>query len=141
MGNQIPLPVSVAPVPAGDDETVCWGVGKAFGNLPTPSQLILRVSGVIKSDLWQASDGDPQNGEYLLQQDPGFSGQFEVDEGGLSAAVIFFAGFTFIVALSTTRIAFFDYFDVQECASFVNNGIENPFKGGSARIWIPKVQI
>lgn len=141
MGDKIPLPVDVAPVPAGISVPLCWGVGKDFGDLPTPSQLILRISGVIKSDLWQASDGEPQNGEYVLQQNTINPFLFRDDTIGKEADAVFFPFATVINARSTTFVNYFLFGSLPICQLFVDNGIENPFKGGSARIWLPEVQV
>jgi len=57
------------PYPPGTDCTRCWGVGKPFGDFPTPKFIKVTFTGV------QQCPGPPfgslPNGEHILTQIPG----------------------------------------------------------------------
>ena len=48
----------------------CWGPGKTFGDIPTPSETQLSLYGIEKGNDWNPGDPEPPNGTYTLSQDP-----------------------------------------------------------------------
>jgi len=48
---------------SGDDCTICWGLGKPFGDVPTPKKIYITWSGLL--DLFA-----PANGPHIGIQDP-----------------------------------------------------------------------
>jgi len=70
MGTIIPPPPIIPPVPPGDKCLYCWGVGKYFGDIPTPSKVYVNIEGVEKGPLWTAGKGEPFSGTFELEQNP-----------------------------------------------------------------------
>ncbi len=48
---------------AGDDCNICWGVGKPFGDIPTPKEVTATFEGVISCNAGWVPDGP-----YTLEQ-------------------------------------------------------------------------
>lgn len=139
MGNRIPLPVDIHPVPAGTPANFCWGPGAPFGFVPTPLRLVLRVSGIVKGPGWLAGDGEPPNEEFLIDQHPINADLWADVFPGFTAFVLFGDLTTNMVVLSSTGITAFSSNLPPRCQLFVANTVSDKFERGTARVWIPKV--
>ncbi len=72
VGTRIPppedFPPPIGPVAPGGDCTVCWGIGKEFGDIDTPSAIQVVFSGINKGPNWLPAYGEPLNGLFLIPQ-------------------------------------------------------------------------
>lgn len=46
----------------------CWVDGRPFAPGPTPEFITVRFSGILKSSGWSPSDGEPPNGDYVMDR-------------------------------------------------------------------------
>ena len=58
--------LKINPPSPGSACSICFGIGKPFGNVVAPSYLACLVDGVTKGELWSAPDGEPANGTFKL---------------------------------------------------------------------------
>jgi len=68
MGTRIPPPIVVPTTDAGPSCSLCWGSGKPFGDIDTPDEIVVTISGVNKGPGWITPDGEPIDGEFTLPQ-------------------------------------------------------------------------
>jgi hypothetical protein len=59
----------------------CWGSGKTFGDVPTPSQVEVTVYGIEKGSSWLPGDPEPPNGSYTFDQDVLYPCRFNWSDG------------------------------------------------------------
>lgn len=63
MGRTLITPASV-----GQACALCFGDGKTFGAIPTPSVVTVVFSDIEIGPAWVSGDGDPPNNSYRLRQ-------------------------------------------------------------------------
>lgn len=137
MGTPIPVPDPPTPVPPGELCENCWGPGKEFGDIPTPSSLTCIIDGVVKGPLWVPADGEPPNDTYELPQDPEqFACIFEI-LGAINLSVQFSRTTTQVEGSITGRFGFFQGQSNAECVTVVRSIINQHFTGGTATIILP----
>ena len=59
----------------------CWGSGKTFGDVPTPSQVSVTLYGIEKGSNWMPVDPEPPNGTYTFDQDILYPCRFNCSDG------------------------------------------------------------
>lgn len=73
--------------PDGMPCTVCWGIGKPFGDIPTPAIMTAVFTGISKGDLWVAGDPEPIQGAFEMSQYASCQWLYSVD--GLNVFLTF----------------------------------------------------
>lgn len=68
IGSKMPFD-KIYPPSIGSANSVCYGIGECFGNVATPTYIVLELSGIQKGVLWAAPDGEPPNGIIKLTQE------------------------------------------------------------------------
>lgn len=131
MGTPIPPrvrpPLSAVGIPCGD----CWGPFRTFGDIPTPSQVQVTVSGINIGPNWVPSDGPPINGVLILPQVTGRSCSFWDDvEGWRVGALLFVQGGNGFIANALGHIMFSSAVPVS-CGTYFENAQNDRFTGGS----------
>lgn len=138
MGTPVPLPIDVPPVPPGDPCTTCWGTGKPFGDIDTPSEIPAIVSGINKGPNWSGSAGVPPNGERLFIQDPNFPCRYSADFDVWFVRMVFGSVFE---GCSLTRLGFITAFFSRvpdACRELYTNEENDKFVGGTVQIFLPE---
>ena len=137
MGTRIPLPVPDPPVPPGDPCVNCWGSGKPFGDVDTPSILTVTFSGVEKGLGWVPGDPEPIDGAFLVTQNIISPCRFDFDDGVTTVQVDFGIGNTEVLAGDVgAGIELFNGSGLP-CVQLINNSLTGRYINGIAAILIP----
>ncbi len=122
----------IFPPSVGSACSVCYGTGRAFGNITTPDSIVCKVSGIQKGDAWAEPFGEPANGTYkLLQVSPC---TFTFASGLVVFAWRWIDGVTEVLLVFGASPHFVKD-DTTVCAKIVDNGLTDPageFFGGVA---------
>jgi len=136
LGTRIPLPPIIPP---GNLCSACWGDGKDFGNIPTPSQLNIYFSGVEKGAGWIPGDPEPIDGNFLLDQHSSWPCVFEHDDG-TTEIQLWFSTFNTELSATDTNTGVGLFTGVEGlCTPVIDNQITVTFKNGTATVTIPTV--
>ena len=138
MGTEIPEPITPDPVAPGDTCSVCWGVGKAFGDIDTPSSIILNFSGISKSPTWMSGDPEPLDGAFLFTQDLSTPCEFDDTTAGLVGTVFFLPDTTQIRVDEIFGPVMFSGLSDNACELLIDNTGTVIFEGGSCLITLPE---
>ena len=140
MGTPVPPPITPDPVPAGDTCIRCWGAGKEFGDIATPSKITISISGVVKGPNWFPALGEPPDGVFELTQ-LGFS---PCGYGLTAGGIAYTAGFNqFGTEVTITDLIFGTvYFSMSEniCELLTFSFDLGFFDGGTILIILPGVE-
>ena len=139
MGTPIPPIIEPPPVDAGDACSICWGVGKPFGDLETPSVVVIDISGINKGVGWTPAYGEPTKGRYALGQTILGACQWIHHIDNVLIEFRFDAFDTFLNV--TTDKGFFCLIHASgpPCQLEVENLLSVIFTGGTAVITIPEI--
>lgn len=137
MGTKIPRIIVPGEVPAGVACSNCWGIGKTFGNVDTPSEIIMTVSGVNKGPDWVPFQGEPPNTVMTLEQVAGTPCRYDGSDGTNFGTVIFDAGETVVIALSFRQQGGFINENADLCALSITGNTSDYFTGGSVVLQLP----
>lgn len=140
MGTPIPEPIIVPPVPAGNDCTICWGIGKPYGDGDTPESIKVNFSGIAKADDWDSWMLDPFEGEFELDQFGIFPCHFRFTDAVWMVNVIFHTLSTEIVLEGRDGGFQFLSPNSSECATLVFNEREIRYVNGTCKILIPEIE-
>lgn len=140
MGIRIPPPIVVPPADAGDACSICWGVGKDFGDGDTPDHIWVNFSGINKGPNWTAPNGDPLDGFFMLDQNISFPCLFEATAGIFFMSVDFRPDDVLVFAFDNLLVDHFRGTSDDKCEIFVLSVEDNKFTAGSALIIIPEVE-
>lgn len=137
MGTPIPPPAPTPPVAPGFDCIFCWGPGKTFGDVETPSSIDIEFDGIAPGPNWGPADGDPPEGKFTLPQfAEGLPCLYE-DADTLDISVGFLEASTSVQASKVGGNAFFSTVDSDACVTVLANDLDDHFTGGTATITIP----
>jgi len=140
MGTRVYPPPILPPVPEGTECSVCWALGKPFAGRKTPSSLLVSFSGVFLGPAWEPSDGDPIDGDFTLDQLPGYPCFFRYNENGLNIDLQYGASQSSIIAdLDTVGLLFYSE-PPDPCLDFFTNDLFLKFSGGTATISFPETE-
>lgn len=139
MGTPILPPPPPPIVPPGDDCAICWGPGKPFGELPTPNEIIVTVTGVEKGPGWIPIDGDPPEGIFVLPQvGGGLPCRFSKPVVP-SLFVFLLPDAVLVFGLVITAEFWFNGITSGACITVIENQLNDHFANGTAVITIPEV--
>jgi len=135
MGTRIEPPIIPPVVPAGDGCSRCWGPGKPFGGVHTPSEILVLVRGMNTGPGWNSAYGDPPEGDYSVAQDPVFPCRFIADVGRWKFAVYWLESSTQTqIILLEPRVLIFATTSNPFCSLLVPNVLTSIFVGGTMRM-------
>lgn len=137
MGTPIDPPVIPDDVAAGSLCPNCWGSGKTFGPIDTPSEIQITFSGVNLGEDWQSGDYDPIDGTFTLEQNSTFSCEFNYQDADFTVAVVFFSSFTQVFARDSDLHDHFNGMSFTACELEVLNDEDSYYTGGSIVITLP----
>jgi len=138
MGTPISPPIDPDPVPAGDLCVKCWGIGKEFGDIDTPSSVIATIFGMEKASNWIAAYGEPLDGDYTLEQDIIYPCLFRFTD---SPTGIHWSNESLYSTIFATNAEGYSCFSggTDQCSLLILNTLDNRFTGGSCLITIPEI--
>jgi hypothetical protein len=140
MGTPIPPLPDPDKVPAGDQCSICWGVGKTFGNVDTPSKVIASVSGIEHGPSWIPSDGEPLEGKFELVQHDTKSCWFWYYQEPYGIGWYNEVLNSEVYIFNVNGPSHFDSFETT-CSLVYNNQHVTRFKNGSVVITLPETEI
>ncbi len=134
-----PLP----PNEAGDLCSACFGIGKAFGDVPTPLVVDARLTRLLPGEFWVQADEQLLLSTHLLEQTAAPC-IFRIEDPLFIYILQWFAGFTEfnVIRKSDSRFVFFHNLD-QGCGIDLDNEIIIPanvvaFNGFVNFTWNPE---
>ena len=139
MGVPVPPPLIVDPVSPGDLCASCWGVGKTFGDTPTPESVTVNFSGISKGPIWTPDFGEPPDGDFIIPQNEVISCFFRLRIGDILYVVIWNDVVTFV---QKEDLGFGEQYTAagkNACDLFCTTVERGHFIGGSALIILPEV--
>jgi hypothetical protein len=139
MGTPIPDPKIIPPSPPGILCPVCWGVGKPFGDPPTPENVVVEISGTNKGPEWLPVQGEPVSGSFTLSQLPGFPCTWRSSGGGVTVTYSFLGGDTSIFAVNSAGWPTFGSEGGSPCELEAVHTDIPQFIGGTAKVTIPEI--
>jgi len=138
MGIPVLPPIDPDPVAPGTGCTRCWGSGKPFGDIDTPSKIIISISGVEPGAAPIPAGAPRPDGEFLLNQTGGDACTYTLVTGGVVLIVQFLAGTTTFSwnhpATGTSWIAS----KLSECELKLNGQTSGTWINGTAYITLPE---
>ena len=138
MGTIIPPPPIIPPVPPGNHCSHCWGVGKHFGDIPTPSKIYVNIEGVEKGPLWNSYDGEPFSGTFELEQNPIWPCRYAtIDPVWPSLRCEFGTRDILMIASNFERNSIFLGWVPQACQGVAGNWYRDSFKNGQMTLLPP----
>ena len=134
-----PLP----PNEPGNPCTVCWGVGKPFGEAPTPKTLEVRLTSLLPGELWEEELEQLLLTTHYLEQtlSPCF---WKIKDGEFTWSLSFDAGATIIQVIRTLQTGTVFASEVyEECVVDIENHITSPnnvfaYNGFANITWNPE---
>lgn len=139
MGTPIPpLPI-IEPVPAGDPCTNAWGVGKPFGDKPTPSSIVAVWSGINPNPDLPPPLPEPLNGTLILPQVAGFPCNFLLIKNQTLFEVAYQSAFSTCIIFAVP-LGLFGFNSLEGIGASLFFGLDTlNFVGGTCQVHIPEI--
>ena len=118
----------------------CWGIGKDFGDVPTPDTIYCNFSGVNVSEGWTSADGDPIDGVFALTQLNVLPCEFDYISPTLNIHLLFDTDGTYIDARDGDSKLKFNSVTQDKCQTELYNEMGEIFSGGSCTLFIEEEQ-
>lgn len=139
MGTPIPDPIEPPDSGTGNPCSICWGVGKPFGDVDTPTTVLIRVSGVNKGPNWTAANGEPVNGDFNCEQVPGFPCTWQAVGVGFNVVYSYSGGITSATVVNEKGNGVFAGQNLSPCELSLGNQLTSIFELGTVEVVLGEI--